>query len=378
MTLSVHPLAELFPAMTDVEFDALVADIRANGVIDPIVVHEGMILDGRNRYRACLEIGIDPLTRQWDGKGDALGYVVSKNLCRRHLDEGQRAMVSAKIANMKEGRPAKTVPIGTVSEVAQISTAEAAQMMNVSVRSVRRARAVLSRGIPELQAAVETGAVSVNAAATVAYMPVAEQRAVVNQGPAAVMQAAKAARPPSPKLTVVEPPVDDDPVVRSPIGVPDGITVEAHVRSGMARETDGMTGEQVGKELGISKVTYRKVRDLIMLLDEIDLTDADRAIVSRALATINRTKQLAGYDAAEPVVRRVWGSNLKNHRSMRTAQKRVEHFATVVGLTVQSCANLTLKEFEVPYLSDAERRRWTKELEAARRSLDEFIAILKN
>ena len=46
---------------------------------------------------------MNPETKEWDGRGSPLDYVVSKNLHRRHLSEAQRATVGAKIANMREG-----------------------------------------------------------------------------------------------------------------------------------------------------------------------------------------------------------------------------------------------------------------------------------
>jgi len=52
--LEFHPIADMFPPMEGEEFDAFVADIKANGLLEDIVLFEGMILDGRNRYRACL------------------------------------------------------------------------------------------------------------------------------------------------------------------------------------------------------------------------------------------------------------------------------------------------------------------------------------
>ena len=58
--LQFHPLANLFPLAEGTEFDALVADIKANGLNEPIVLYEEMILDGRNRYRACLAAGVEP------------------------------------------------------------------------------------------------------------------------------------------------------------------------------------------------------------------------------------------------------------------------------------------------------------------------------
>src|SRR5262249_7456256 len=93
-------------------------------------------------------------------------------LVRRHLDDGQRAMITAKISNLRRGtnqyEASKVdVPIGTSTQ-APVTLEEAAKMMNVSVRSARRARAVLTHGAAALQQAVEVGDISVNAAAEIA------------------------------------------------------------------------------------------------------------------------------------------------------------------------------------------------------------------
>jgi hypothetical protein len=70
--LSIHPAADLFPAMSDEEYGRLRDDIAKNGQIMSIATYKGQVLDGRHRYRACLELGIEPKLKEYDG-GDPVG-----------------------------------------------------------------------------------------------------------------------------------------------------------------------------------------------------------------------------------------------------------------------------------------------------------------
>jgi ParB-like chromosome segregation protein Spo0J len=98
--LRFHPLADIFPLMEGAEFDELVADIKANGLRDPIVLFEGKILDGRNRYRACLKAGAEPCPEcsalNYLGD-DPTSFVISKNIHRRHLTAKQKDELLAKL-----------------------------------------------------------------------------------------------------------------------------------------------------------------------------------------------------------------------------------------------------------------------------------------
>jgi len=89
--LKNHPAADAFPMMDAARLDELKADILANGQREPVTVCEGMILDGRNRYRACVELGITPATREFDG--DPWAFAWSLNGARRDLAEVQRALI---------------------------------------------------------------------------------------------------------------------------------------------------------------------------------------------------------------------------------------------------------------------------------------------
>jgi len=142
--------------MTTEEMAALVEDIKANGLAQSIVTHEGAILDGRHRYQACLQAGVEPQFTEFHG-GDALAFVLSANLNRRHLTVAQRAMVAAKIANMPAHRPEdKCANLRT-------SQPEAAEALGVSRRSVQTAAQILDEA-PKLAKEVEAGNITLNAA----------------------------------------------------------------------------------------------------------------------------------------------------------------------------------------------------------------------
>jgi N6-adenosine-specific RNA methylase IME4 len=165
-----HEVSSLFPLLEGAEYEALKADIAQNGLLEPIWLHpDGSIIDGRNRHRACVEMGTQPRFRTWNGEGSLVAFVVSLNLNRRHLNESQRAMVAARIASMPQGARTDLAPIGATSQP------EAAKAVNVGRRSVQRAQKVIDQGIAELQRAVDTGKVAVSVGARVAEMPQEQQ-----------------------------------------------------------------------------------------------------------------------------------------------------------------------------------------------------------
>lgn len=103
--MELHPLCTLFPRVGGDEFRSLVDDIRANGLRHPIIVYDGMILDGGNRYRACAEAGIVPEYEEFTG-ADAVAYVMSTNLHRRHMTPGQSAAIVALAQDWAKAQPA--------------------------------------------------------------------------------------------------------------------------------------------------------------------------------------------------------------------------------------------------------------------------------
>jgi ParB-like chromosome segregation protein Spo0J len=186
-------------------FAGLKADIEANGLREPIWVFDSKIIDGRNRYRVCQELGIEPDFREWDGEGDLLAFVVSLNLHRRHLDTSQRAMIAARIkpkfeaeAHQRQAHGRTAPGQSLVANLPQASEGKsrekAAELLNVSPRVVESASAVLKNGTPELVASVDKGEVKVSAASTLARLSKEEQREIVKEGPEAVKTKAREIR----------------------------------------------------------------------------------------------------------------------------------------------------------------------------------------
>jgi len=172
--LEIHDLCKLFPPMPEDQFLSLLDSIRDHGLLTPIMLYEGKILDGRHRHRACINLGIEPSFEEYEGD-DALGYVLALNLSRRHLDESQRAMIANRISNLKVGDNQYKVgaPIGATSQT------DAAAMLNVARRSVQRARKVMDKGTPELIEAVENSQIPVSVAAKIADLDHEQQAQVI-------------------------------------------------------------------------------------------------------------------------------------------------------------------------------------------------------
>lgn len=211
----VHPAASWFPMSSTETLDALAEDIKKNGLREPIVfgqywpdpyevlrshgveVEDGadiegvdfgevantalstpelVLLDGRNRLTACLRAGVEPSfethipgdTLQRDSDSDdweefVVGWIMSKNLHRRHLSSGERAAVAARYVSFfeEEAKRRQGTRTDIVANLPQgtdfgRSRDKAADMFNVSARTVATAKKVMEQA-PDLYQKVERG-----------------------------------------------------------------------------------------------------------------------------------------------------------------------------------------------------------------------------
>lgn len=162
-------LSTVFPSFQgEQEFTDLVNSIKQDGLIEPIVVWQGKIVDGRHRHLACKEARVQPeyeyLPDDWSLE-KVKNRVVALNVLRRHLTTGQRALVAASLATMSIGGNGSNQYEKSKSANLQNSTSvdTAASQLSVSPRSVSTAKDI-KRDTPDLAEKVSKGDMSLNAA----------------------------------------------------------------------------------------------------------------------------------------------------------------------------------------------------------------------
>lgn len=176
----LHELATIFPEMDSAMYAELRDSIKTMGQLEPIVLMDEKVIDGRHRLKACEELGVEPATTVYDGD-DPVAFVVAKNRKRRHMTVPELAFAAARAANIRVGEFAGNQHKSPSSlEEPLISQRDAAKMFGVGKSSVERAQRVQRQGTPELQSAVERGDIGLPTAYHVAALPKEEQQKITS------------------------------------------------------------------------------------------------------------------------------------------------------------------------------------------------------
>jgi hypothetical protein len=180
--MNFHEISKIYPLIDGVDFEDLVEDIKNNGLHEPILAYKGLIIDGRNRFNACMEADVKPIFKEWDGNGSLADLIVSLNEKRRHLTASQRGMVAENIKPFYEAE-AKTrqhagVPV-LIPEGAGDTRDKVASKFHISGKYVDMAGKVKKQGSQELIDGVTSGKISLPTASVLADVRPEDQRNIV-------------------------------------------------------------------------------------------------------------------------------------------------------------------------------------------------------
>jgi N6-adenosine-specific RNA methylase IME4 len=172
--MEFHEVANIFPMMSAEEFADLKRDIELNGQLTPIWIYQNKIVDGRNRYQACVELGIEPHYSYVPGSPELsalVTFVMSLNAKRRHLNSGQKAFVALEVerilaedAKRRQGtrndlNPTLSQDCDKVERHPVRSSQQAAKIAGTSQNYVLDAKKI-EREAPELKQAVMSGEIT--------------------------------------------------------------------------------------------------------------------------------------------------------------------------------------------------------------------------
>lgn len=133
--LSTHPIANSFPVMTRKEYSGLVGSMEKEGFDEnfPILLYEGKILDGRNRYKAAKETSVEPIYRVFKGTfEEAIAEGQKLNLKRRNMNKNQLAMTAAKeVVRTRESEFEKKLSIKKAAHIHNTSETYTKRAMNI-------------------------------------------------------------------------------------------------------------------------------------------------------------------------------------------------------------------------------------------------------
>ena len=143
--LKNHPAADAFPMMDGKRYAELLADMERQGQIEEITVCDGMVLDGRNRYKACLELGIEPKVREFEG--DPWERAWSLNGERRDLVDEQRYLIWKFCS---ENSAALQAEKKRIADEANRKRSEAAKVRERGTDGTMKAGPVVEQSVPPL------------------------------------------------------------------------------------------------------------------------------------------------------------------------------------------------------------------------------------
>lgn len=164
--------------MSSDEFQNLKDSIDVNGVLNPITIYEGMVIDGWHRFKAAHELGVVCPETELEDWIDPKDFVLAQNKNRRHITVAQLAVATAQVyAWYPSNRPNKDAPSAPLSK----TNAELANISGASERTIQQAKAVLRDASSEVKEAVKSGKIGLKKAQAISKLPKDQQAGAIDK-----------------------------------------------------------------------------------------------------------------------------------------------------------------------------------------------------
>lgn len=200
-TITINPVLQSYiDPLTASEYAALERSLLAEGCRDALVLWNGVLIDGHNRHAICTKHQIPFVTLEnnsFEAIDDVMLWIIDNHLARRSVSDFQRGVLALRKKEIVGARIAQTVsnPAPNSTSARSAGTREeTAQLARLSNNTLVQIEKIQKAATPELVAALKSGTISINAAATVASLPEAEQLAAVAGGKKLLQQAARDVR----------------------------------------------------------------------------------------------------------------------------------------------------------------------------------------
>lgn len=164
---------KLIPALTAEEFKQLEENILKDGIRDPLVLWNGYLIDGHNRYQIAFKHGLEYKTidKEFEDESQVKEWMINNQFGRRNLSNYQRSVLALELESVFSKRAKENQAIQfkgnslkqTLAEVKPIETRkELAKVANVSHGTLDKVKKIQAVATPEVKAQLSTGEVSIN------------------------------------------------------------------------------------------------------------------------------------------------------------------------------------------------------------------------
>ena len=168
----LQELESLIPPLSNEEFKQLERNILEEGIREPLITWNGILIDGHNRYRIAQEheMNYETLEKEFENINRVKEWMINNQFGRRNLSNYQRSVLALQLEDVfrekaKENQgnrndikqiSAESKPIETRQEVAKIA--------NVSHDTIAKVKKIEANATPEVKARLNTGTMSINEA----------------------------------------------------------------------------------------------------------------------------------------------------------------------------------------------------------------------